>query len=147
MIIRFVRTRLFPGLAALALLAACASPAAAGTSGKPQQRDPFEREVKKTVKKAVEIKPEKEVEIPAPPLAERTARCKEAQYAPGFSVSGEATPCPYLVREVSVTGVFTAAGGGKGAFLLVGQSGETLIVREGDKLFNGEIAEIRLGQN
>jgi hypothetical protein len=149
MLDRFVRTPLITGLAALALLGAWAGPAEAGTRRQDKKFDPFERP-KKVDKKpvAVETKMLPPVQVAPPALDERVSRCKQSQYSTmSFAVSGETSPCPFLVSEMVVTGVFTEAGGGKGAFVLATPTKETLIVREGDKLFNGSIDEIRMGAN
>lgn len=114
-------------LAALAL-ALAAGPAAA-------QNDPFVMPTKKTVKKPVPAAP---FELPSPPFAERMAQCRGA----AASRSVESTPCPYLVSELKVVGVFSTSEGA-GAFVQAAPTSQTFVVKPGDRLFDGRVDSIQ----
>ena len=130
----FTTCRALLGLAVLAVLSA--SPLAP-VGAQSRQFDPFED--RKPAKKTAP-RPVREGEVPLPALSERLAKCSERAGAAGKSAA--ATPCPYLVSELRVTGVFTT-GEGLGAFVEAAPTKQTFTLRKGDALFDGTVVSIR----
>ena len=112
-------------------LAAAAVPALAGRQ---KTLDPFARPVKPNTPVA---KPKENIIAP-PVLADRQTACKSSVPA-GSQV--ESLPCMYLVREVTLEGVFRT-GDQTGAFLYAAPTKQTITVHVGDKLFDGRVVSI-----
>jgi hypothetical protein len=127
---------------ALAVFAAVAilplAPASAQNTRSQGGWDPFRVPV--PAKKAGAPRVLEPGEISAPPFAARVKQCDEAGRAAGRTIAS--TPCPYLVGELRVTGVFTSDDG-IGAFVEASPNKQTFFLRKGDKLFDGEVLSIR----
>jgi hypothetical protein len=123
---------------AAALAVACAALAAPAFAGHraAQNPDPF---AVKVDKKKVVVPVARESIVEPPSLAERAKTCRAATPA-GTSV--EDTPCMYLVRELAFTGVSESEAGVE-AFVFAAATKQTLVVREGDRLFDGRVVAIR----
>jgi hypothetical protein len=135
---RFIARQLAAMLAAGFVLAA---PAFAGSAGSPAastkgQRDPFE------VKPRPKPTPAKKVLLPseiAPPgFTARLATCETRGSAFGSSV--ESTPCPYLVSELKLSGIYR--GETLAAVAVARPTNEAVFLEVGDRLFDGEVVAI-----
>jgi hypothetical protein len=124
----------------IALVASLAAPLVAMSATKPprgsSQYDPFKR--KATPKPA----PAKQVlqpsEIAPPGLTQRLQYCETRSTV--YGESARTTPCPYLVGELKIKGIIdgdeiTAVG-------FVQPTNQSVFLRVGDKLFDGEVVSI-----
>jgi hypothetical protein len=101
-----------------------------------KQYDPFEVKPPKrapTPKQAL-----KEYEIAPPGLSQRVDACKSNSTA--FGASSTTTPCPYLVSEMKITGVYS--GDGLSALAIATPNNQSVYLQVGDRLYDGEVTEI-----
>jgi hypothetical protein len=125
--------RILTGAAAVTLLIAPAMATSGNGSG---QYDPFKR---KPPPKPASAKPVlKEYEIPPPGLTKRLDECKAKSTA--YGASSSTTPCPYLVSEMKITGVYS--GDGLTALAVATPNNLPVYLQVGDKLYDGEVTEI-----
>jgi hypothetical protein len=123
-------------LASIAALVVLTSPVMAGSGKGGGQYDPFKR---KPPPKPASAKPVlKEYELPPPGLTKRLDECKTKSTA--FGASSSTTPCPYLVGEMKITGIY--AGDGLSALAVAVPNNQSVILQVGDKLYDGEVTEI-----
>jgi hypothetical protein len=120
------------------LTAATLALVASAVSALAGQSDPFSMPVRKKPARAAAAPP-RALEIPAPPFSDRAAQCRARA---GGGVSVESSPCPYLVSELSIVGVFSTAEG-EGAFVQAKVSNQTFVIKPGDALFDGKVVSIR----
>ncbi len=126
--------RPFVGSAVASLcIVALASCALAGPG---PQDDPFRRDVDK---KKVKVPAVAESVVAPPSLEVRAAECRGAA---SDSTPVQETPCMYLVQELKLTGVVDGESGPE-AFLAAGPTKRTVIVRTGDRLYDGRVVSIR----
>jgi hypothetical protein len=109
--------------------------AAFAVAGPRQSNDPFKVNVDK---KKVPVAAPKESIVEPPSFEARAAECRERTGA-GRSVTD--LPCAYLVREVSLSGVSRSENGVE-AFLAAAPSRQTIVVRAGDRLYDGRVVSI-----
>lgn len=121
---------------ALSLGVASASLVATAFAGGQDPNDPF---VKKVEKKKIVVAAPAETVVAPPSYEERVQICRQRTGA-GRSVTDK--PCVYLVHEVSFSGV-SSSDNGLEAFLKAAPSGNTIVVHEGDELFDGRVVAIR----
>ncbi len=129
--------RIVWGVAMVALLAlpVLSSPRASSLNGG-SQYDPFKR---KQPPKSPSAKPVyKEYEIAPPGLTKRLDECSAKSKEFGASISS--SPCPYLVSELKITGVYS--GDGLTALAVATPNNQAVYIQVGDKLYDGEVAEI-----
>src|SRR4051794_18568215 len=117
------------GLASIAL-------ASTAFAGGQNGYDPFERKVDK---KKVPVAAPAETVVAPPSFDERVQICRQRTGA-GRSVTDK--PCVYLVHELSFSGV-SRSDNGVEAFLAASPSHQTIVVHEGDELFDGRVIAIR----
>ncbi len=118
-------------------LAALSVPAlAAGRSAQDDRSDPFKVRVDK---KKVAVPVPKEAIVEPPPIEVRAEQCRGSLSA-GESV--QSRPCMYLVRELKLSGVSRSENGVE-AFVYAAPTQQTVLVRAGDRLFDGRVVSVR----
>jgi hypothetical protein len=124
----------------VAIAAAALAGLAAPIASAQDTSDPFSMPARKKPAAKPAAAPPAALEITAPPFAERAAKCRAGSGSGAFSA--ETSPCPYLVSELKLMGVFATAEG-TGAFVQTKASGQTFVIKPGDALFDGRVESVR----
>jgi hypothetical protein len=123
-------------VAAVVIVLAGSGPASASGQKGSKQFDPFKVQTRRTAPPAKRVF--EPTELPPPGLTTRLASCESQSSA--FGASPRTTPCPYLVGELKLTGVFE--GDRMSAVVLVQPTNESIILQVGDVLYDGRVTSI-----